>query len=250
MLRDDRIFAMKVTIFGAAFDPPHLGHQSIALSLLDQGLADSVWLLPVREHAFGKKLAPENDRLAMVELLANEVRKMLGDRQDSHHARLLAESNLTLSHRRRPELISGPILGSVGNIDFNQKDVERSHEKIRVERWELEQTGISYTDQTLRELSKLYPKPNFSFVIGSDNLARFNEWQNYQQMLKKFPFFVYPRLGFELSPIRKGMILIEDAEPIEVSSTQVRDLVVKGKRIDHLVPKSIKEYILNNKLYH
>jgi len=187
---------MKVTVFGAAFDPPHLGHQKIALSLLEQGLADSVWLLPVKEHAFGKKLAPENDRLAMVELLAE----------------ILPEKN-------------------------------------RVERWELDQKGTSYTYQTLQQLSTHYPEHTFSFVIGSDNLARFHEWQDYEQMLEKFPFFVYPRKGFPMSPIRKGMIVLENVEPIEVSSTQVRDLVAKGRGIDHLVPNSIHNFIIRHNLY-
>lgn len=211
---DDRIFAMKVTVFGAAFDPPHLGHQKIALSLLEQGLADSVWLLPVKEHAFGKKLAPENDRLVMVEMLATEVRKLFKDRQDE-----------------------------------SDHDFEKFPEKIRVERWELDQKGTSYTYQTLQQLSTHYPEHTFSFVIGSDNLARFHEWQDYEQMLEKFPFFVYPRKGFPMSPIRKGMIVLENVEPIEVSSTQVRDLVAKGRGIDHLVPNSIHNFIIRHNLY-
>lgn len=229
MRMDDRIFAMKVTVFGAAFDPPHLGHQKIVMSLLDQKLTDSVWLLPVKEHAFGKKLAPEKDRLAMVELLAQEVRELLKDQRINCSDRLAC---FTASGDPAP-----------------QKVMENSQAVIQVETHELEQKGTSYTYQTLRELWQLYPEHVFSFVIGSDNLARFHEWQNYQQMLNEFPFFVYPRLGFELSPIRKGMILIENVEPIEVSSTQVRDLVTKGRWIDHLVPESIKKYILNNKLY-
>lgn len=187
---------MKVTIFGAAFDPPHLGHQKIALSLLEQRLADSVWLLPVKEHAFGKKLAHESDRLAMVELLAEILPK-----------------------------------------------------KIRVERCELDQKGTSYTYQTLQQLSTLHPQHTFSFVIGSDNLTRFQEWQNYEQMLEKFPFFVYPRVGFPMSPIRKGMIVLENVEPIEVSSTQVRNLVAKGQGVDHLVPKSIQKFVAKKDLY-
>ncbi|NCN82385.1 MAG: nicotinate (nicotinamide) nucleotide adenylyltransferase [Candidatus Pacebacteria bacterium] len=60
---------MNVTLFGGAFDPPHLGHQAIAIELVAQQLADEVWFLPVKMHAFEKDLSSEVHRLAMLELL-------------------------------------------------------------------------------------------------------------------------------------------------------------------------------------
>lgn len=60
---------MKVTLFGAAFDPPHLGHQKIVSTLLEQNLAEEVWLLPVKDHAFGKEMISEKHRLAMLQTL-------------------------------------------------------------------------------------------------------------------------------------------------------------------------------------
>lgn len=230
---------MKVTIFGAAFDPPHLGHQKIALSLLEQGLAESVWLLPVKDHAFGKKLAPVSDRLVMVELLAEEVRKLLKIRGIGRHAGLVGENIVTLNSFHGP----------VGNVSSEKNVLDNSQDKIRVEKFELDQKGTSYTYKTLQQLSTLYPEHLFSFVIGSDNLARFHEWQNYEQMLEKFPFFLYPRKDFPMSPIKKGMIALENVEPIDVSSTQVRELAAKGQGIDHLVPAEISKYLQEHKLY-
>jgi nicotinate-nucleotide adenylyltransferase len=60
---------MKVTVFGAAFDPPHLGHEQIAQALLDHGMANEVWLLPVKIHSFGKHMSSDRHRLAMLETL-------------------------------------------------------------------------------------------------------------------------------------------------------------------------------------
>jgi nicotinate-nucleotide adenylyltransferase len=59
---------MRVAIIGGSFNPPHLGHLLLATQLLATREPDEVWLAPVLHHAFGKPLAPFEDRLAMVEL--------------------------------------------------------------------------------------------------------------------------------------------------------------------------------------
>jgi nicotinate-nucleotide adenylyltransferase len=60
---------MKVILFGGAFDPPHLGHQSVAQNVLSQKLADELWYVPVRQHSFQKEMSSPADRLAMLQLL-------------------------------------------------------------------------------------------------------------------------------------------------------------------------------------
>lgn len=58
----------RVALLGGSFNPPHFGHQMLALWALGGGWVDAVWLLPCGEHAFGKKLAPFADRVRMCEL--------------------------------------------------------------------------------------------------------------------------------------------------------------------------------------
>lgn len=58
----------RVALFGGAFDPPHLGHQAATLHLLSCGGLDQVWWVPSVVHAFGKRMAPFDDRLAMCAL--------------------------------------------------------------------------------------------------------------------------------------------------------------------------------------
>lgn len=62
---------MKIAIFGGAFDPPHVGHLKVVRNFLQLNLVDEVWFLPVKDHAFAKKMASEVDRLAMLELLVS-----------------------------------------------------------------------------------------------------------------------------------------------------------------------------------
>lgn len=64
---------MNISIFGGAFDPPHLGHLQVANYLIKQKLADQVWFVPVYTHPWAKRLgkevmAPYKHRIAMLKL--------------------------------------------------------------------------------------------------------------------------------------------------------------------------------------
>jgi nicotinate-nucleotide adenylyltransferase len=59
---------MRVALVGGSFNPPHLAHLLLAAQVLASHEPDEVWLAPAVRHAFGKPLAPFEDRLAMVEL--------------------------------------------------------------------------------------------------------------------------------------------------------------------------------------
>jgi nicotinate-nucleotide adenylyltransferase len=67
---------MRVALFGGSFNPPHLGHQLLALTVLETHAVDQLWMIPCFRHPFDKALAPFSDRLAMCQLAA----RALGDR--------------------------------------------------------------------------------------------------------------------------------------------------------------------------
>jgi hypothetical protein len=62
-----------VALLGGSFNPPHVGHLLLAQYVLATAPVDELWLLPTFRHAFGKDLAPYDDRLAMCELVAAEL---------------------------------------------------------------------------------------------------------------------------------------------------------------------------------
>ena len=59
-----------VAIFGGSFNPPHLAHQMVCLVALETAAVDEVWMLPTYRHAFGKELAPFDDRVEMCRIAA------------------------------------------------------------------------------------------------------------------------------------------------------------------------------------
>lgn len=58
---------MRVAFFGGSFNPPHVGHVLAAAYARTIGF-ERVLAVVVRQHAFGKRLAPFNDRLSMARL--------------------------------------------------------------------------------------------------------------------------------------------------------------------------------------
>ena len=47
---------MEIALFGGSFDPPHLGHLLVVLHVLATEPVDELWMVPVFEHPFGKRL--------------------------------------------------------------------------------------------------------------------------------------------------------------------------------------------------
>jgi nicotinate-nucleotide adenylyltransferase len=61
---------VRVALYGGSFNPPHLGHQlacTVALAAASPPV-DELWMVPAFQHAFGKPLAPFEDRVALCEL--------------------------------------------------------------------------------------------------------------------------------------------------------------------------------------
>ena len=88
----------------------------------------------------------------------------------------------------------------------------------------------SYTWNTLQNLSKDYPDYTFILLIGGDNWAHFQRWRHWQDILWHHDIIVYPRDQYA------GTI---DVPLLDVSSTEIRQMVRAGESIEGLVPDSI-----------
>lgn len=125
---------------------------------------------------------------------------------------------------------------------------------VKIETYELEQSDVNYTFNTLDALAAKYPEHDFSWVIGSDNLEKFHLWgdktgRNYRQLLDAYNFYVYPRQGHPFKPLYPGMLPLPDLPKVTVSSTQVRDLVARGENLTSFVTEAVAHYIQANGLY-
>ncbi len=62
----------RIALIGGSFNPIHLGHLFVALSVRTTQSVDQVWFVPSYVHPFAKPLAPFADRIAMCRAAARD----------------------------------------------------------------------------------------------------------------------------------------------------------------------------------
>lgn len=109
--------------------------------------------------------------------------------------------------------------------------------KIKVSDVEFKLAQPSYTINTLKALSKKFPKNEFVLIVGSDNLSLFHKWKGYKEILKDYKVYVYPRLGSNGGKLKNHRnVKLADAPLLDVSSTFIRKQVKKGKDVKKFLP--------------
>ena len=162
-----------VAVFGSAFNPPHRGHEDVVKQAL--ACADHILLVPSYCHAFGKQMAPYEQRLAMTEAMA-----------------------VSLSHSLDAPL-NAPLNGSVNGFGRIQvSDIERklSEQKAADE--------AIYTYDVLRAIEEENPNASLIFVLGPDNAepATWDKFYRSQDILDRWGTWV----AKEIVPVRSTSI--------------------------------------------
>ena len=126
--------------------------------------------------------------------------------------------------------------------------------------WEMRQSGKSYSVYTMRHFKELYPKDKLWLVIGSDMLLCFDKWYRYDEILSMASLVCVSRKNDDTTQKLRafakyltdkcgGEIVVTDALPCEVSSTEIRESIKKMRDTSCYFPKKIVQYIYEHKLY-
>lgn len=109
----------------------------------------------------------------------------------------------------------------------------------------------SYTIDTLRQLSDLYPEHDFILIIGSDNAVIFDQWKNYREILEHYPVYVYPRQGYDFSKVagKYPQMQLLETPYYDVSSTEIRAMIRKGEDVSSRLHYAVLNFIKENHLY-
>ena len=103
--------------------------------------------------------------------------------------------------------------------------------KIVVSDFEFHLPRPTYTANTLRALTRAYPKYEFTLIIGEDNLDIFDRWKEYQYILDNYRVFVYPRHRNVVIDNQQRNTILQEAHNIkllegapffDISSTELR----------------------------
>ncbi|MDH7476638.1 MAG: nicotinate (nicotinamide) nucleotide adenylyltransferase [Microgenomates group bacterium] len=137
------------------------------------------------------------------------------------------------------------------------------NKNIKVSLFEIRRRKISYTIDTLETISKKYSQHHFYWIIGSEQIKEFKKWRNYQELVKKYNFIVFPR------DIIKPKEIIDELKKFfgkkaytnflpffnqkmivsNISSSMIRERIKKGQEIKYFVPEKVEFYIKKKKLY-
>jgi len=199
----------RVGVFGGTFDPVHIGHLILAEQCREQAGLDEVWFIPAPRP-------PQKQRKPVT------------------------------AFAHRVEMLS---LAIAGNPSF------------RIDELEKDRTGPSYTVDTLQELTVRDPSLDLHFIMGSDSLRDLPVWHKPARIVELATLVIAVRPSHLVPPLtelRQAMKLPETTAIrlqvvqtlfVDISSTDLRCRVQKGRSLRYLVPRAVECYIQQHRLY-
>lgn len=123
-------------------------------------------------------------------------------------------------------------------------------EGVKVSDFEKNLPIPSYTITTLGELHKAYPEHEFVLVIGADNWERFPRWYHAQEIIDTYSILIYRRPGCEMDETLLPLsVQVVDTPLYDISSTEIRESVKKGRMLLKWVDRKVATYIRVHHLY-
>ena len=123
---------------------------------------------------------------------------------------------------------------------------------------ELRREGKSYTSDTLRALKEMYPEDELIFLLGTDMLLTLPDWHEPEIICSLASVAVFSRETGREAEIARGAerlrrelsatVYVLSGEPVEVSSTQLREMLCRREGAE-LLPREVYAEIIRKRLY-
>ncbi len=206
-----------IGVFGGTFDPIHYGHLRTAFEMLQALAFDEVRFIPAGDPPHrGVTVAPARDRFEMVRVA---------------------------------------IEGQVG---------------LSIDDRELRRDGPSYSIDTLMALRTEFKDDSLGLIVGMDAFLGLPKWYRWDELLNYAHIVVAHRPGWkapDIGPLGKlldergthrigdlhqkthGHIHIHAVTQLEISSTEIRELVAAGRDPRFLMPDPVRDVIARSGCY-
>jgi nicotinate-nucleotide adenylyltransferase len=212
---------MNIGLMGGTFNPIHSAHLRIAEEARDICSLDLVYVIPAAD--------PPHKALA-------------GD----------------TPFRLRCEMVS---IAISDNPVFKLSDIEGHR------------AGKSYSIDTICIFRETNPAADLFFIIGSDSFCEIGSWHRYADIFRLCNLIVVERPGFSPADMLEALPVAIRGEfsythpsrilehvsgrsvhfltgrPLDISSTNIRQLVAEGRSIANLVPPRVESYINDQRIY-
>lgn len=141
---------------------------------------------------------------------------------------------------------------------------------FRVDDRELRRAGRSYSIDTLQELRAEHPSTPLCLILGMDAFLGFTSWHRWQDILAVAHLVIAHRPGWRrpaegplatllderaviepqaLHRQLAGLLYVHAVTQLEISSTELRDIVTSGRDPRFLVPEPVRQIILATGCY-
>ena len=204
-------------VFGGTFDPIHYGHLRTAFEMLQALKFEDVRFIPCGDPPHrGTTFASASERLRMVELAV------------------------------------------------------RGQQGFSVDGREIRRNGPSYSIDTLLSLREEFPDRSLGLIVGMDAFLGLLGWHRWDDILDVAHIIVAHRPGWkapdigplgelitdfgthrvdDLNAAVNGRIHIHAVTQLEISSTEIRELVAAGRDPRFLMPDAVRDEILSSGCY-
>lgn len=119
--------------------------------------------------------------------------------------------------------------------------------KFAIEMTEIFRGGVSYSYDTMLDLTRRHPENQYYFIIGGDMVNYLSKWHRIDDLVKLVSFVGVKRDGY--TPSSKYPIIWVDVPYIDISSTLIRSKIRQHQSIRYLAPDAVLKYIKENQLY-
>ena len=177
-----------------------------------------------------------------------------------HHGHLVAASEAA-SQLDLDEVVFAP----TGQPSFKQHQVvspaehrylmtviaTASNPRFTVSRVDVDRAGLTYTVDTLRDLSAARPGADLFFISGADAIEQILRWKDAAELFTMAHFVAVTRPGHRLSVegLPPDRIRILEVPALAISSSDIRARARAGKPVWYLVPDGVVQYIAKHGLY-
>lgn len=134
-------------------------------------------------------------------------------------------------------------------------------ETVEISDVEISRGGKSYTVDTVTALREKYPRDELFLLVGTDMILTFDLWYRYEDILSMCDL-VYVRretdsdlnakisekISFLEKQTGKKIRHIKIA-PVEISSSELRQMLLEGEDTGDLIPKKVMDFILEKGIY-
>lgn len=131
--------------------------------------------------------------------------------------------------------------------------------KIEVSDIEIERGGVSYTADTLLALTQRHKNARLYFLMGADMFLTIEHWRRFREILGLAVLCVGARHEGEIDRLRvhaerlkklyNAECRVERIPVLDISSTQIRNILSRGGDVSILIPSAVCDYIKNKYLY-